>query len=151
MRAVVQRVSKASVSVEDKVKGEIGPGLLLFLGISQDDTGDEIEWLAQKVASLRVFEDEDGKMNRSVMDIDGGVLVISQFTLYGHLKKGTRPSFNRAGPPEKAIPLYERFIGTLSAKLGKFVPSGEFGAMMVIDAVNHGPVTLIIDTTQKDF
>lgn len=151
MRAVIQRVSQASVAVEEKIKGEIGIGLLAFLGISQDDTGDEIEWLAQKVVSLRIFEDDDGKMNRSVMDLRGDVLVISQFTLFGNLKKGTRPSFNRAGVPEQAIPLYERFIETLSDKLSKPVPSGEFGAMMVINAVNDGPVTLILDTSQKDF
>lgn len=151
MRAVIQRVSKAAVSVDDQVKGEIGPGLLAFLGVGREDSGDEIEWLAQKVVSLRVFEDDDGKMNRSVVDIDGGVLVISQFTLFGNLKKGTRPSFNRSASPEQAIPLYERFIETVSTKLGKEVPSGEFGAMMVIDAINHGPVTLILDTNQKEF
>lgn len=151
MRAVVQRVSRAAVSVDDQVKGRIGPGLLVFLGISQDDTGDELEWLTRKIVSLRIFEDESGKMNRSVTDIDGGVLVISQFTLFGNLKKGTRPSFNRAGAPEHAIPLYGRFIEMIAAKLGKLVPSGEFGAMMMIDATNHGPVTLILDTSQKDF
>lgn len=151
MRAVIQRVSRASVSVNEKVIGSIERGLLLFLGIQADDGAKDIEWLINKVTRLRIFEDEEGKMNHSVMDVDGCVLVISQFTLYGNLKKGTRPSFNRAAPPDIAIPLYESFKESLSRELGKSVPSGEFGAMMYIDAVNEGPVTLMLDTRQKDF
>ncbi len=151
MRAVIQRVDAASVSVADEVIGEIGPGLLVFLGVGEGDTTDDVAWLAAKVCKLRVFEDEAGKMNLPVTDTGGGVLVISQFTLFGNLKKGTRPSFNRSAPPEVAIPLYEAFIAEVSRLLDKPVPSGRFAADMTIHAANDGPVTLILDTRQKDF
>lgn len=133
------------------VRGEIGPGLLLFLGVGQDDTAEDVAWLVGKVVSLRVFEDDAGRMNCSVSEVGGGVLVISQFTLFGNLRKGTRPSFNRAALPEKAIPLYESFIHELCLALGQPVPSGEFGAMMAIEAHHDGPVTLVIDSRQRDF
>jgi D-tyrosyl-tRNA(Tyr) deacylase len=151
MRAVIQRVDAASVSVAGEVVGEIGPGLLVFLGVGEGDTVDDVAWLASKVCKLRVFEDDEGKMNRAVTETGGGVLVISQFTLFGNLKKGTRPSFNRSAAPEVAIPLYEAFIAEVSHQLGKPVPSGRFAADMTIHAVNDGPVTLILDTRQKDF
>ena len=151
MRAVVQRVSRADVSVNHKVVGAIQQGLLVFLGIQFDDVIDDVDWLINKIIGLRVFEDFAGKMNHSVMDIDGNVLVISQFTLYGNLKKGTRPSFNRAASQDFAVTLYETFISKLSSKMGKAVPSGMFGAMMYINAMNEGPVTLVLDTRQKDF
>ncbi len=150
MRAVIQRVSRAAVTVENVVRGEIGPGLLVFLGVGQDDGPEDVEWLAQKVAVLRVFEDEAGKMNRSVLDTGGGVLVISQFTLFGSLRKGSRPSFNKAAPPELAVPLYESFVAKVSEHLGKPVPTGVFGAMMDIEAHNDGPVTIVLDTKVKD-
>lgn len=151
MRAVIQRVDAASVSINDSVVGAIGHGLLVFLGVGEGDTADDLAWLVQKVCKVRVFDDDAGKMNLNVSDVDGGVLVISQFTLFGHLKKGTRPSFNRSAPPELAVPLYERFISELSRELGKPVPSGEFGAMMRIRADNNGPVTLVLDSRQRDF
>lgn len=150
MRAVIQRVSRAAVSVENAVCGEIGPGLLVFLGVGQEDNPQDVDWLAQKVSVVRVFEDEAGKMNRSIRDVEGGILVISQFTLFGNLRKGTRPSFNRAAPPELAVPLYESFVTRLSELLGKPVPTGVFGAMMRIEAHNDGPVTLILDSKAKD-
>ncbi len=151
MRVVVQRVSSAACRVDGVVTGEIGRGLLVFLGIEKTDTADDLAWLVQKVCKVRVFEDEAGKMNLPVSEIGGGVLVISQFTLYGHLKKGTRPSFNRSAPPDMAVPLYEAFIEAVSAELGQPVPSGIFGADMKIDAANDGPVTLVMDSRQRDF
>jgi D-tyrosyl-tRNA(Tyr) deacylase len=151
MRAVIQRVTRADVSVNHEVVGSIQQGLLVFLGIQFDDRSEDADWLIKKIIDLRVFEDFAGKMNRSVMDIEGDVLVISQFTLYGNLKKGTRPSFNRAAPPDVAAPLYEMFIEKLSNEMGKAVPSGVFGALMYIDAMHEGPVTLMLDTRQKDF
>lgn len=151
MRAVLQRVTSAAVHVEGTVRGQIGEGLLLFLGVGEEDTLDDLEWLVGKVATVRLFEDESGKMNRSVTDIGGEVLVISQFTLFGTLRKGCRPSFNRAGAPDLAKTLYEQFISRLACEIGRAVPSGVFGAHMVIDAVNDGPVTLILDTRQRDF
>ncbi|MBC2595208.1 D-tyrosyl-tRNA(Tyr) deacylase [Ruficoccus amylovorans] len=151
MRAVIQRVDAASVSVAGETVGEIGPGLLVFLGVGEGDTMEDVAWLASKVCKLRVFEDGEGRMNRALTETGGGVLVISQFTLFGNLKKGTRPSFNRSAPPELAIPLYEAFISEASRLLEKPVPSGRFAADMTIHAVNNGPVTLILDTRQKDF
>ncbi len=150
MRAVLQRVAEASVCVEDEVVGEIGgPGLLVFLGIEKNDGPEDLEWLSQKIPSIRLFPDENGLMNRSVLDVGGGILVISQFTLYGNLRKGTRPSFNRAAPPEIAVPLYREFIKQIAAHLGKPVATGEFGKMMKIQALNDGPVTLLLDTKNK--
>jgi D-aminoacyl-tRNA deacylase len=151
MRAVIQRVSSASVAIDGAVRGQIGPGLLVLLGIAPGDGDGDIEWLAQKLAKLRIFTDEQGHMNKSVLDIDGGVLVVSQFTLFASTRKGTRPSFNDAAPPEEALPLYRDFL----AVLRNIIPSdkvheGEFGALMQINLVNDGPVTLIVDTNQRD-
>lgn len=151
MRAVIQRVSRASVAVEGSVRGQIGPGLLVFLGVAVDDTSADLEWLAGKIPVLRVFEDESGLMNRSLLDTGGGVLLISQFTLFGTLQKGTRPSFHRAGPAELARALYERFAQRLEQLLGQAVPTGVFAADMKIEAHNDGPVTLILDTRNREF
>lgn len=151
MRLVVQRVTRAAVSVETRVTGEIGPGLLLLLGVEPADTLEDVAWLAAKVAALRVFADADGKMNLSLRDTGGGALVISQFTLFGSMNKGNRPSYNRAAAPAVAVPLYEAFVAELSRTLGKSVPTGEFGADMRVELVNDGPVTLILDTKARDF
>jgi len=148
---VVQRVSRASVSVDSAVRGSIDRGLLIFLGVGQGDNEEDLQWLLNKVASLRVFEDENGRMQRSLEDIDGEALVISQFTLFGNVKKGSRPSFNRAADPEVGLVLYEAFAQKLSKRLGKPVPTGVFGALMHIEAHNDGPVTLLIDSKQRDF
>ena len=151
MRAVIQRVAKASVKVDGEVTGAIGPGLLVFLGVEEADGPEDTEWLACKIPSLRVFEDEDNRMNRSVLDTAGEILTISQFTLYGNVRKGTRPSFNHAAGPEKGNALYEAFVENLARHLGKSVQTGIFGAHMQIDALNDGPVTLVIDTKNKKF
>ncbi|MDP0500693.1 MAG: D-aminoacyl-tRNA deacylase [Verrucomicrobiota bacterium JB022] len=150
MRAVVQRVHSASVAVDGQTKAAIGRGLLVFLGVCAEDTAEEIPWLAHKLPHLRIFEDEEGRMNRSLLDIGGEILLISQFTLYGNLKKGTRPSFNRAAPGAQARDLYEQFHHALEVELGQPIGTGEFGAEMRIPADNDGPVTLIIDTKQRD-
>jgi D-tyrosyl-tRNA(Tyr) deacylase len=144
MRAVLQRVSRAKVSVGDEVTGEIAVGWLLLLGIAPDDTSKGVEWLAEKVANLRAFQDEAGKMNLSVQDVRGSVLVVSQFTLYGDCLKGRRPGFTGAAPPAVAEPLYESFIVALKA-LGVPVATGRFGADMQVELVNDGPVTFVID------
>jgi len=144
MKSVVQRVSKALVTVDGAQKGSINNGLLVLLGIHQDDTFDKIDWMAEKIAKLRIFEDDEGKMNRSVLDVGGSVLIVSQFTLYGDLKKGTRPSFIEAARPEVAIPIYESMIEKLKS-LGLHVETGVFGAMMDVSLVNSGPVTIIIE------
>lgn len=149
MRAVIQRVSRASVSVGGQVKGEIGPGLLVFLGIESEDSREDADWLSRKLPQIRIFTDTQGLMNCSVADIGGGILLISQFTLFGNLRKGTRPSFNRAAPPDVAIPLYEYFHESLETAFAKPVPTGEFGAMMAIEAHNDGPVTLFLDTKNR--
>lgn len=151
MRAVIQRVSKARVNVAGEVVGEIGQGLLVFLGIENSDTDGDVQWLVDKLPRIRCFEDEEGRMNRSVTDMGGCVMVISQFTLYGSLRKGTRPSFNRAADPERAIPLYESFLKELESVMKKPVARGKFGAEMHIEADNDGPVTLIVDTRNRDF
>jgi D-tyrosyl-tRNA(Tyr) deacylase len=150
MRAVVQRVSSARVTVAGEITGEIAHGLLVLLGVAQGDTEADGEWLAQKLAVLRIFEDDTGKMNRSVVDIAGGALVVSQFTLLASVAKGTRPSFNAAAPPALAIPLYEKFVAQLSAILGRPVATGRFGAMMDVALVNAGPVTLVIDSRLRE-
>jgi D-tyrosyl-tRNA(Tyr) deacylase len=137
--------------VGGEVAGRIGPGLLVFLGIGQDDGEEDASWLIGRILNLRIYEDGEGRMNRSLRDIDGEVLVVSQFTLFGNLKKGNRPSFNRAALPEQAVPAYERFVDELSAALGKPVPTGRFGRHMDIEAHNDGPVTLIVDSKRKDF
>jgi D-tyrosyl-tRNA(Tyr) deacylase len=150
MRAVVQRVTSASVTVAGVEIGAITNGLLVLLGVGHADTPDDAQWLAEKIAALRIFEDADGKMNRSVVDIAGGMLVVSQFTLLASTRKGTRPSFNDAARPELAIPLYEAFKGFAAAALGRAVACGEFGAYMEIALVNDGPVTLVIDSKLRE-
>jgi D-tyrosyl-tRNA(Tyr) deacylase len=150
MRAVIQRVSSARVTVATEVIGEIGPGLLVLLGIAQDDTESDGEWLAQKIAALRIFDNGDGKMNCSVVDAAGGALVVSQFTLLASTAKGTRPSFNAAAAPALAIPLYEQFVQQLSAALGRPVATGRFGALMDVALVNAGPVTIVIDSRVRE-
>jgi len=144
MRIVLQRVSRANVTVGGRVTGEIGRGLLLLVGFTEGDTEDALAWMAEKVTGLRIFPDDEGKMNRSVEEIDGSLLVVSQFTLYGDTRKGRRPSFVDAARPETAIPLYERFLQMLRAT-GRPVRTGEFGAMMDVELVNDGPVTLVLE------
>ncbi|WP_162052849.1 D-aminoacyl-tRNA deacylase [Pontibacter pamirensis] len=150
MRIVIQRVTQASVVIENKVKGEIGHGLLLLAGFYDDDTEEDLKWMAGKVAQLRIFGDAEGKMNLSVQDVQGDLLVISQFTLYASTKKGNRPSYINAAPPTLAVPLYERFVTLLEASLGKKVQTGEFGADMKVSLLNDGPVTITIDTQNKE-
>lgn len=150
MRAVIQRVSRASVAIQKKIKSEIGPGLLVFIGFEETDNDSDIEWLCNKIVHLRIFNDKDDIMNLSVSEIGGDILVISQFTLHAKTRKGNRPSYIRAAPPEIAIPLYNRFIWKLSQLTGKEVGTGEFGAMMQIELINDGPVTIIIDTKEKE-
>lgn len=149
MKIVLQRVSHASVTIGGTVKGKIGKGLLVFAGIGPEDKEEDASWMAKKISSMRIFEDSEGKMNRSVIDIDGEILLISQFTLYASTKKGNRPSFNGSAPPDKAIPLYDRFHRFLEEALDKDVPSGEFGAHMDIDLCNDGPVTIIMDSRER--
>lgn len=144
MRIVLQRVTRARVAVGERVTGEIGPGLLLLVGFTEGDGDEALAWMAEKVTGLRIFADDEGKMNRSVQDAGGGLLVVSQFTLYGDTRKGRRPSFVEAARPEVAIPLYERFLQMLRAT-GLPVQTGEFGAMMQVELVNDGPVTLILE------
>jgi len=150
VRAVLQRVSEASVSVGDRITGETGPGFLILLGVEEGDATADLTWLIGRILPMRVFEDEAGKMNRSILDTGGGALVVSQFTLHARTKKGTRPSFDRAARPEAAIPLYEQFITELSAGLGKPVATGEFGAMMSVALVNDGPVTILLDSRVRE-
>jgi D-tyrosyl-tRNA(Tyr) deacylase len=150
MRVVIQRVSSASVTIGGRVAGHIDRGLLVLVGIESTDTAADGDWLAQKITKLRIFPDEAGQMNRSVTDIGGGILLISQFTLHASTAKGTRPSFNAAARPEHARPLYEQFIAQLSSALGQPAQTGEFGAMMQVALVNDGPVTLIIDSKLRD-
>lgn len=150
MRVVIQRVSKASVTIEGKMVAQIGHGLLILLGIEEADTQNDIDWLVSKIVKLRIFSDEAGNMNLSVMDTNGDVIVVSQFTLHASTKKGNRPSFIRAAKPEQAIPLYEKFISDFEKELGKPVGTGEFGAMMDVALLNDGPVTIIIDSKNKE-
>jgi D-tyrosyl-tRNA(Tyr) deacylase len=145
VRVVLQRVREASVTVEGRVVGEIGIGQLLLVGFKAGDTTDQVEWMAGKVVGLRIFQDDAGKMNRTLADVDGSILVVSQFTLYGNVRKGRRPSFIEAAPPETAIPLYDRFVELLEARHPGRVATGEFGAMMDVSSTNDGPVTLVID------
>ena len=145
MRALVQRVQSAAVLVDGETVGAIGPGLLVLLGVRGTDTDAEADWTAAKLAALRVFADADGRMNRSLADTGGEALVVSQFTLYGSLRKGTRPSFSAAAPPEPARRLYERVVDRLGAALGREVPTGRFGAHMEVRLVNDGPVTLLLE------
>lgn len=150
MRALIQRVKHADVVIEGRTNGEIGQGLLVLLGVHPTDTQEDIDWLVKKVSQLRIFDDENGVMNRSVMDLDGEVLVVSQFTLYASTKKGNRPSYINAAGPNVAIPLYEQFVSTLSTTLSKPVPTGIFGADMKVSLLNDGPVTIMIDTKNKE-
>lgn len=145
MRAVLQRVTEARVKVDGDTVGEIGSGLMVLLGIHKTDTAEQSKWLAEKVLGLRIFRDDQDRMNRSVLDTSGSLLVVSQFTLYGDCRKGRRPSFIDSAPPEIAIPLYEKFIEAIRAQ-GAPVETGRFGAMMQVELVNDGPVTLIVDT-----
>ncbi|ADQ17133.1 D-aminoacyl-tRNA deacylase [Leadbetterella byssophila] len=149
MIAVVQRVSSSSVKVEGEIVGQIGVGFNVLLGVSENDTEEDLQWLAKKMVGLRVFSDEEGKMNKDLKDVDGNILLISQFTLLGSTKKGNRPSFIEAARPEKAIPMYEKMKEVLSEMLGKKVECGIFGADMKVEIQNDGPVTLVIDTANK--
>jgi len=149
MRVIIQRVSKASVTVEEKIVGEISKGFLVLLGIENEDEQSDADWLAQKIVNMRVFKDEDDKMNLSVMDVQGDLLVVSQFTLHALTKKGNRPSFIQAARPEKAIPLYEHFLQQVTQLMGKSPATGEFGAMMQVELINSGPVTIFMDSKNK--
>ena len=150
MRAVIQRVSSASVKVDGRITGEIQQGLLLLVGIEDSDAMEDLEWLSGKVVNLRIFNDEEGVMNKCVKDIEGGILVVSQFTLHAATKKGNRPSYIRASKPEIAVPLYEQFKQQLATDLGKEIQAGIFGADMKVALLNDGPVTIIIDTKNRE-
>jgi D-tyrosyl-tRNA(Tyr) deacylase len=150
MRAVIQRVNQANVTIGGSVYSGISSGLLILLGIEEADTSEDIEWLSGKIARLRIFDDAEGVMNKSVVETNGEVLVVSQFTLHASTKKGNRPSYIRAARPETAIPLYKKFVNQISHDTGKAAATGEFGANMQIALVNDGPVTLIIDTKNRD-
>ena len=150
MRAVIQRVTHASVSIEGSVRSQIGQGFLILLGVCNEDTMEDVEWLVKKIANLRVFGDENDVMNRSIMDVNGEALLVSQFTLFASYKKGNRPSWFRAGSHEHSIPLYEAFCVQLSEAIGKTVGTGEFGADMKVELLNDGPVTICMDTKNKE-
>ena len=150
MRAVIQRVTEASCKVDGEVTGSIGLGLMVLLGIEDADTLEDLEWLASKIHGIRIFGDENDLMNKALSDVGGGILLISQFTLYAATKKGNRPGFTKAARPDKAIPLYEAMIERLSALLGKKVETGIFGADMKVSLLNDGPITIIIDTKNKE-
>ena len=150
MRAVIQRVSGASVIIENEIIARIEIGLVILLGIEIDDNTEDVKWLANKTSQLRIFSDIEGKMNNSITDVNGAVIVVSQFTLHAKTKKGNRPSYIRASRPEQAIPLYDQFKKELSIAIGKQVQSGEFGADMKVSLVNDGPVTIIIDSKNKE-
>jgi D-tyrosyl-tRNA(Tyr) deacylase len=150
MRAVIQRVSEASCKVKGNITGQIGIGFMVLLGVEDADTDEDLQWLAQKITGLRVFGDENGLMNKALADIGGGILLISQFTLFAQTKKGNRPSFIRAAKPDKAIPMYEQMIKTLETITGKKIATGIFGADMKVSLVNDGPVTITIDTKVRE-
>jgi len=150
MRAVVQRVNEASVKVDQKIISKITKGILILLGIENEDEGEDIEWLSGKIARLRIFDDENGVMNKSLQDVNGDAIVVSQFTLHASTKKGNRPSYIKAAKPDISIPFYEQFIVQFEKDLGKGVGTGEFGAHMEVELVNDGPVTIIIDTKNKE-
>ena len=150
MRTVIQRVSHASVTIEGNVKSQIRQGFLILLGICEEDSMEDVEWLVKKIANLRVFGDENDVMNRSILDVQGEALVVSQFTLFASYKKGNRPSWFRAGSHEHSIPLYEAFCTQLSNAIGKTVGTGEFGADMKVELLNDGPVTICMDTKNKE-
>ncbi|MBT8273732.1 MAG: D-tyrosyl-tRNA(Tyr) deacylase [Bacteroidia bacterium] len=150
MKALIQRASRASVTIDKKKVASIKTGLLIFLGIIDEDSKDDIDWLSNKIANLRIFPDEDGIMNRSLIDVNGEAIVVSQFTLHASTKKGNRPSYIKAAKPDIAIPLYESFVGSLDEKLNTKVQTGEFGADMKVELINDGPVTILIDTKTKE-
>ncbi|MBF6597626.1 MAG: D-tyrosyl-tRNA(Tyr) deacylase [Fermentimonas sp.] len=150
MRLLIQRVNEASVTIENKIKGAIKQGLLIFIGIIKEDSKDDIEYLVNKTVNLRIFDDENGVMNKSVMEIGGEVLVVSQFTLHASTKKGNRPSYIRAAKPDISIPLYEEFCISLSKQLNKELQTGEFGADMKVKLINDGPVTIAIDSKNRE-
>lgn len=151
MRIVIQKVKNASVTVEEKIIASIDKGLLILVGIENSDNKEDINWLVNKIVQLRIFGDENGVMNLSVQDVDGDVIVVSQFTLHASTKKGNRPSYIRAAKPDFSIPMYEQFVAAIETTLGKKVGTGKFGAMMDVALVNDGPITIIIDSKQKDF
>lgn len=150
MRVVIQRVSKASVSINNQLKSKINQGLLILLGIEDADTAEDVDFLVKKAINLRIFDDESGVMNKSVLDIGGEILCVSQFTLHASTKKGNRPSYIRASKPDFAIPLYESFCQELKLQLGKEIQTGEFGANMQVELINDGPVTIIIDSKNRE-
>jgi len=150
MKVVIQRVARASVTIHGNIVASIDKGLLVLLGIIDEDTKDDITWLSNKIANLRVFDDENGVMNKSIIDVEGDAIVVSQFTLHASTKKGNRPSYIKAAKPEIAIPLYEGFVKQLELDLGKKVQTGQFGADMKVELINNGPVTIIIDTKNRD-
>ena len=150
MRVVIQKVTQASVSIENQIVGSIDKGLLVLVGIEDGDTNEDIAWLSSKIVNLRVFDDDNGVMNLSVKEVEGEVLIVSQFTLHASTKKGNRPSYIKSARPEVAIPIYEAFIKQVESLLGKRVPTGQFGAMMQVSLCNDGPVTILIDTKNKE-
>lgn len=150
MRALIQRVSEARVEVDGRVTGAIGPGLLVLAGVAADDSDDDRDWLARKIVALRIFGDDAGVMNRSVRDVGGAILAVSQFTLFASTRKGARPSWSGAAPPELARPRFDDFVAALARELGQPVPTGEFGADMAVSLVNDGPVTIWLDTRQRE-
>lgn len=150
MKIIIQRVSKASVTIDGKVVASIKNGVLVLLGVVDEDTAQDIKWLSNKIVNLRVFNDNDGVMNKSLLDVNGEVIVVSQFTLHASTKKGNRPSYIKAAKPDVAVPLYEAFVSRLQMDLGKPVQTGEFGADMKVELLNDGPVTIIIDSKHKD-
>ncbi|MBA3900483.1 MAG: D-tyrosyl-tRNA(Tyr) deacylase [Bacteroidetes bacterium] len=150
MRVIIQRVSQASVTINGLAKKSIGPGLVVLFGVEEIDDIEEVQWLVQKICNLRIFDDEQGVMNLSVKDVDGEVMVISQFTLFASTKKGNRPSYMRSAKPNVAIPFYELFLEKMEQEIGEIIASGEFGADMKVALINEGPVTIIIDTKNKE-
>ena len=150
MRVVIQKVTQASVSIDNQIVGSINKGLLVLVGIEDGDTNEDIAWLSSKIVNLRIFDDANGVMNLSVKEVEGEVLIVSQFTLHASTKKGNRPSYIKAARPEVAIPIYEAFIKQVESLLGKKVPTGQFGAMMQVSLCNDGPVTILIDTKNKE-
>lgn len=150
MRILIQRVEKASVTINERIKSSISKGLLILIGIENDDNEEDIEWLANKTVNLRIFDDGNGVMNKSILDVDAEILIVSQFTLHASTKKGNRPSYIKAAKPDISIPLYEEFCRIVSIKLGKSVHTGEFGADMKVKLVNDGPVTIWIDSKNKE-
>lgn len=150
MRAVIQRVSEAAVSIGGVVKGAIQHGLVVLLAVEESDTTEDIEWLSGKIVRLRVFDDANGVMNRSVQEAQGNILLVSQFTLFASTRKGNRPSYSRSAGPEMAVPLYQQFVARLTQDLGRPIATGEFGAQMLVSLTNNGPVTIIIDSKTRE-